>query len=402
MLYWLILLVSNFAVVMTLGNSSLLPVCLLANYLLIRKKISFPKSTLRGFISFMPHLFVGVLLTVLQFSRDHDYYYNIVSAFHLQGMESNTPFTAVSLYHHVDLWCMALLMKIASLLRFHTEHVNYYSIINLFVVSYLSYRIWKVLFQQQILRYSLFLILLLIVNSYLSRFTWFIDFELNGTKQSLLLLIVFELLTTANGGLRKLYFLTFLAANPLICSWFTALLGGSYILSYGLRWNKKEFQQYFPYIRDVVLLSVVFWSFFIVRIFLFTTDFASVPGAVPYDLLLPESVKDIVSDVLFFYRYNLNEFYLRVMIIAVTILYLILLQDQLRLGITVFIYLIIDFIQAGYFGYKFFEFQQFTAIPLSIIALFVAGNMLYTILHKEKNYAVLSLFRRQSKASGLS
>lgn len=377
MTYFLILVISNFAVFMTLGNSSLLPVCLLSNYLLIKGSLSFSKSQLRGLPKLLPHFLIGILLTVMQFSRDHDYYYNIVSDFHLKGVESNTPFTAVSLYHHFDLWCMAIMMKVASFLPFTTAHVNFYSIANLFVVSLLSYRIWKVLFKEQTLRYSLFLLVLLIVNSFLSKFTWFIDFELNGTKQSILFLFLFELITTKNENLRKLYFLTFLSCNPLICSWLTFLLCGAYILSYILRWNKEEFKRYLPIFRNLILISGIFWIFFIARAFIFKTDFPYVPGAVPYDTLLPDSIKGIPSTVLFYYRYNHSELYLRLIVFVLVILYWLIKPTQQRLSITILIYLGFDFVQAGYFGYKFFEFQQFTAIPLSVIVLFLLGDLLY-------------------------
>lgn len=376
--YLLILIISNFAVFMTLGNSSLLPVCLLSNYLLLKGSFSFSKSQLRELPKLVPHLLIGILLTVMQFSRDHDYYYNIVSAFHLRGIESNTPFSAVSLYHHFDLWCMAIMMKVASFLPFNTAHFNFYSIANLCVVSLLSYRIWKVLFKEQVLRYSMLLLVLLIVNSFLSKFTWFIDFELNGTKQSILFLFLFELITTKNENFRKLYFLAFLSCNPLISSWFVALLAGAYILSYILRWNKAEFRRYLPVFGNVILLSGIFWVFFVIRAFIFKTDFPYVPGAVPYDTLLPDSLKSIPSTVLFYYRYNHSELYLRLIVLVFAILYLLLKPQQQRIGLTIVIYLGFDFVQAGYFGYKFFEFQQFTAIPLSIVTLYLLGDLLYS------------------------
>lgn len=378
MSYVLILLVSNFAVFMTFGNSSLLPVCLFSNYLLIARAIPFTKPKFRNFSEFFPHFIIGILLTVMQFSRDHDYYYNIVSAFHLRGFESNTSFTSVSVYHHFDLWCMALMMKVTSMLPVNTGHVNFYSLANLFIVSLLSYRIRKVFFKERILQFFLFVFILLIVNSYLSRFTWFIDFELNGTKQSILLLFLFELITTKNDGLRKLYFLSFLTCNPLICSWFTALFAGAYLLSYVIRRNKGDFKLYRPIFKDVVLLSTIFWSFFIARMLFFKSDFPNVPSAVPYKLLIPGSFKQIPLDVLFYYRFNLNELYLRLIVFLFATLYLLLKQKNQRLCITILIYLVFDFIQAGYFGYKFFEFQQFTAIPLSFIILFILGDLLFT------------------------
>lgn len=383
MSYLLILIISNFAVFMTFGNSGLLPVCLFANYLLLRREITFNKKQLLLLPKLLPHLIIGVLLTVMQFSRDHDYYYNIVSAFHLRGIENNTAFTAVSVYHHFDLWCMALLMKVSSFFSINADHVNFYSIANLFIVALLSFRIWSVLFKGRTLNYILFLAVLLLVNSFLSKLTWFIDFELNGTKQSILFLFLFELITTKNKDLRKLYFLAFLSCNPLISSWFTALLSGAYVLSYFLRWNILEFKRNLPILGNVILLSAIFWIFFIVRAFIFKTDFPFVPGGVPYTTLLPESIKGVPSTVLFYYRYNHNELYLRLIVFVFASLHFLLRPQQRRLSLTIFIYLGFDFVQAGYFGYKFFEFQQFTAIPLSIVIIFLLGDLLYTQKFKE-------------------
>ena len=79
---------------------------------------------------------------------------------------------------------------------------------------------------------------------------------------------------------------------------------------------------------------------------------------------------------LFYYRYNLVELYLRLIVLVFIMLHMFLKFQDRRISLTLLFYLFIDFIQAGYFGYRFFEFQQFTAIPLSFITLFLLADLL--------------------------
>ncbi|MEQ1796533.1 MAG: hypothetical protein ABL872_01205 [Lacibacter sp.] len=339
----------------------------------------------------------------MQFSRDHDYYYNVVSNFHLKGFENNSYYSAVSIYHHFDLWCMAVVMKLTSLFRSLPGHFNYYSFISVIVVSLLSFRVWKVLFHKKIFSYSLFVLAILLVNAFLSGFTWFFDFELNGAKQSILLLLLFELVMTKNEDLKKLYFLTFISCNPLISSWFSSLILFSYLLSWIFFRNPAEFKKQLRYVTQCIILLIIFWVFFIARAVVLKMSSTGTAGIIPYNLLLPNCFTCIFSDVLFYYRFNLTELYLRGIVLLFAVLHLLLKFQDRRISITLGIYLFIDFIQAGYFGYKFFEFQQFTAIPLSFIALFLVADLLILKEYRAVYDTGIVYIRKQAgKLSGVS
>jgi hypothetical protein len=362
---------------MTLGNTNLLPVCIMANYMLIKHWQQVKQQKISDLLYFLPHLLVGFLLTELPFSRDHDYYYNLVSKYHLHGVETHSSFASVSFYHHFDLWCMAVAMKVSSWVNLNTAHYNFYSMVQLLLVAVFSFRVKKVLFSKNLFGFVMFLFALLLANSFLSTFTWFIDFELNGAKQTLLLLLVFEMVSTQNKDLQKLYFLTFIAANPLITSWFSSLALVAFLFSYIIYRNKEEFKVNFSYFRSMVLMLAFFWVVYIVRVLIDKSAAQAITGGTPYYLLLPSCAKCVVTDILAFYKYNISEMYLRLMILLVAIIHLALFTKWRRLSIAILIYLLIDVVQAGYFGYKFFEFQQFTSIPLSVTLLFVLGSILY-------------------------
>lgn len=402
MVLLLILVVSNFAVLMTLGNTNLLPVCIMADYMLIKHWSEVKQQKLIELLHFLPHLLIGFILTELQFSRDHDYYFNLVSKYHLHGVETHSPFSSVSFYHHFDMWCMAVAMKLSSLFNLNIAHYNFYSLVQLLLAAILSYRVKKVLFSKNWIGFLLFTLVVLLVNSYLSKFTWFIDFELNGAKQTLLLLLAFEMIVTKNRDFQKLYFLTFIAANPLITSWFSSLALFAFVLTYIIYKNKVEFKTNFSYFKSMVLMLTLFWVVYIVRLFIDRSNTQTAVAGTPYELLLPSCAKCVLTDVLAFYKYNLIELYLRLMILFITVVHLILYPKWRRVSIALVIYLLIDVVQTGYFGYKFFEFQQFTSIPLSVIMLFVLGNTLYNSVSRERYQNIVQLFRKQNKASGLS
>ncbi|MBS4065360.1 MAG: hypothetical protein KGZ74_12410 [Chitinophagaceae bacterium] len=402
MVLLLILIVSNFAVVMTLGNTNLLPVCIMADYVLIKHWQEVKQQKTVELLSFVPHLLLGLLLTELPFSRDHDYYYNLVSKFHLQGVETHSPFTSVSFYHHFDLWCMAVAMKISSWLGINTAHYNFYSFVQLLLVAMLSFRVKKVLFSRNLPGFGLFVMILLLVNSYLSKFTWFIDFELNGAKQTLLLLLVFEMAVCKNKNLQQLYFITFIASNPLINSWFSSAALFAFVSTYILYRNKEEFRFNLNYFKSMIFLMAFFWILYIVRSVIDRSNVPGATGITPYQLLLPSCIKCIATDVLTFFKYNLHELYLRLMVLFAVVGHLLLFVKWRRLSMAIIIYLLMDLVQTGYFGYKFFEFQQFTSIPLSIIVLFVLGNTLYNSIEGNWHRIFLQSFRKQNKVSGLS
>jgi len=255
-------------------------------------------------------------------------------------------------------------------------HFNYYSFISVIVVAVLSFRVWKSLFNKKLLSYVFFVLIILLINSQLSSLSWFFDFELNGAKHSILLLLLFELIMTKNEDFKKLYFIAFIACNPLISSWFVSLILFSFLASYLFLRESAEFKHYFTYVKQSVLLLIVFWVLFFIRASIFKASVPNMPGFVPYDLVIPTCFKCIFSDVLFFYRDNLQELYLRLIILVFVLLHMLLKFQDRRISISLLFYLFIDFVQAGYFGYKFFEFQQFTAIPLSFITFFLIGDLL--------------------------
>jgi hypothetical protein len=288
------------------------------------------------------------------------------------------------------LWLTSFLMRTCAG-KFNVSYMNYYSFSNVILLALVSLRVCEIL-KKGIFIYFIILIFYLVINHYLSVYSWFFDFQQNGAKHAVLILFVLEMmLNKSKSAVLFFYGYLIVASNPIVTSYFLFFM---LIILSALQFLLKNISSSNTFnCKPVVIAVICFWIFYVVRV-LYLGSIESYFDSIELLSLLPDNLTKIYRDVRFYYRYNGNEFILRISLILLSLgnfIFECRINRLINIPIlSILCYLILDLLLYGYLGYKMnYDYQQLSILPLSILFFILFGSSVMLYLSQCPNYKLI-------------